>query len=80
MRKYFDVIGLGAGSAGATVARRLAISGRFNDQWNHCPQHSLQFDGAGDRCGLFDFAFALDVGPQIRHLFVVFSDIFTIRI
>ena len=28
MRKYFDVIGLGAGSAGATVARRLAISGR----------------------------------------------------
>src|ERR1035437_6902763 len=28
MRKYFDVIGLGAGSAGAAVARRLAKAGR----------------------------------------------------
>lgn len=30
--------------------------------------------------GLFDFTFALEVCPQFRHLFVVFSDIFTIRI
>jgi hypothetical protein len=50
------------------------------DQWNHCPPHSLQIDGVVDRHGLLDFAFALNVSPQFRHLFEVCGDIFAIFI